>query len=82
MNLVINLVMGATLAGLSEAMALAERAGLQQKDVLEVLDLSSMASNLIIEKGKGERVGKRNNIDSCLRFPPSHTASLIYAFAP
>ncbi|GAB6031753.1 hypothetical protein CHUAL_010166 [Chamberlinius hualienensis] len=52
MNLVVNVMMGATLAGLAEAMALAERAGLQQKDVLEVLDLSSMASNLAIEKGR------------------------------
>lgn len=52
MNLVINLMMGATVAGLAEAMALAERAGLQQKDVLEVIDLSSIASNLLFEKGR------------------------------
>ena len=32
--------MGVTLAGLAEGMALADRAGLQQKDVLEVLELS------------------------------------------
>lgn len=33
---------------------LASRAGLQQKDVLEVLELTSMASPLILEKGNGK----------------------------
>ena len=30
-------IMGVTLAGLAEGMALADRAGLQQKDVMEVV---------------------------------------------
>ena len=33
-------MIGVTLAGLAEGMALADRAGLQQKDVLEVTQLS------------------------------------------
>uniref|UniRef100_T1JPD6 3-hydroxyisobutyrate dehydrogenase n=1 Tax=Strigamia maritima TaxID=126957 RepID=T1JPD6_STRMM len=52
MNLVINVMMGTMLAGLAEGMALADRAGLQQKDVLEVLELSSLSCNAILDKGK------------------------------
>ena len=36
MNLVLQLMSGVALAGLAEGMALADRAGLQQKDILEV----------------------------------------------
>jgi hypothetical protein len=35
-------------------MALADRAGLQQKDVLEVLELTSLSCPTILEKGKGK----------------------------
>ncbi|XP_043485846.1 putative oxidoreductase GLYR1 homolog [Polistes fuscatus] len=52
MNLVLQLMAGVTLAGLAESMALADRAGLQQKDVLEVLELTSLACPAIIDKGK------------------------------
>ena len=52
MNLVLQLMSGVALAGLAEGMALADRAGLQQKDVLEVLDLTSLACPLMINKGK------------------------------
>jgi 3-hydroxyisobutyrate dehydrogenase-like beta-hydroxyacid dehydrogenase len=54
MNLVLQLMAGVTLAGLAEGMALADRAGLQQKDVLEVLELTSLACSTMIEKSKGE----------------------------
>jgi 3-hydroxyisobutyrate dehydrogenase-like beta-hydroxyacid dehydrogenase len=54
MNLVLQLMAGVTLAGLAEGMALADRAGLQQKDVLEVLELTSLACPTILEKGKGK----------------------------
>lgn len=54
MNLVLQLMTGVTLAGLAEGMALADRAGLQQKDVLEVLELTSMACPTLIDKGRGE----------------------------
>lgn len=53
MNLVLQLMAGVTLAALAESMALADRAGLRQKDVLEVLELTSLACPAILEKGKG-----------------------------
>lgn len=53
MNLVLQLLAGVTLAGLAESMALADRAGLQQKDVLEILELTSLACPAILDKGKG-----------------------------
>ncbi len=52
MNLVLQLMAGVTLAGLAEGMALADRAGLQQKDILEILQLTSLACPLIQDKGK------------------------------
>ena len=52
MNLVLQTVSGVALAGLAEGMALADRAGLQQKDVMEVLELTSLACPLMVEKGK------------------------------
>ncbi len=52
MNLVLQLMGGVALAGLAEGMALADRAGLQQKDVLEVLELTSLACPLMVTKGK------------------------------
>lgn len=54
MNLVLQLMAGVTLAALAESMALADRAGLQQKDVLEVLELTSLACPAILDKGKGK----------------------------
>ncbi|XP_049287754.1 putative oxidoreductase GLYR1 homolog isoform X3 [Anopheles funestus] len=58
MNLILQMISGITLAGVAEAMALADRAGLQQKDVLEVLELTSMSSEMMLQKGnaiiKGE----------------------------
>lgn len=52
MNLVLQMISGIQVAALAEAMALADRAGLQQKDVLEVLELTSMASPQMLDKGK------------------------------
>ncbi|KAJ8665299.1 hypothetical protein QAD02_006961 [Eretmocerus hayati] len=52
MNLVLQLMAGITLAGLAESMALADRAGLQQKDVIEILQLTSLACPAILDKGK------------------------------
>ena len=57
MNLVLQLMTGVSLAGLAEGMALADRSGLQQKDVLEVLGLTTLACPLLLEKGRGERGG-------------------------
>lgn len=52
MNLVLQMISGIALAGIAEALALADRAGLQQKDVLEVLELTSMSSEMLLQKGK------------------------------
>lgn len=52
MNLVLQLMSGVALAGLAEGMALADRAGLQQKDVMEVLELTSLSCPLMVQKGK------------------------------
>ncbi|EAT38913.1 AAEL009245-PA, partial [Aedes aegypti] len=58
MNLVLQMISGVMLAGIAERLALADREGLQQKDVLEVLELTSMSSELVMQKGnaiiKGE----------------------------
>jgi len=54
MNLVMQLISGIVLGGLAEGMALADRAGLQQRDVMEILTLTSMCSPLIKEKGAGK----------------------------
>lgn len=53
MNLVLQLMMGVAIAGVAEGMALADRAGLQQRDVLEIFELTSLSSPLLMEKGKG-----------------------------
>ena len=63
MNLVLQLMSGVALAGLAEGMALADRAGLQQKDILEVLQLTGLACPMMIEKGKAILEGS---------FPPNH----------
>lgn len=51
MNLVLQTISGITVAALGEALALADRAGLQMKDVMEVLSLTNMSSTLIRDKG-------------------------------
>ncbi|XP_037024559.1 putative oxidoreductase GLYR1 homolog isoform X2 [Bradysia coprophila] len=51
MYLVLQLFAGVTLGGLAESLALADRAGLQTKDVLEVLSLTTMSSAYVNEKG-------------------------------
>jgi len=52
MNLVLQTMTGVTLAGLAEGMALADRAGLQQKDVMEVLELTGLNCATFMQKGK------------------------------
>ncbi|KAK6637604.1 hypothetical protein RUM44_008026 [Polyplax serrata] len=52
MNLVLQMMNGVALAGLAEGLALADRAGLQQKDVMEVLGLTQLACPMLVDKGK------------------------------
>jgi len=52
MNLVMQVINGTVVAGLAEGLALADRAGLQQKDLLEILELSSLSCPAILDKAK------------------------------
>lgn len=53
MNLIINTIKAVSLAGLAEGMALANRAGISQKDLLDILGMTSLKCPLINDKGKG-----------------------------
>ena len=57
MKLVVSMLLGTTLAGLSESLALSTKLGLNITDVLEVLRHSSANSQFIQEKGAGKCVG-------------------------
>uniref|UniRef100_A0A6M2DQM0 Cytokine-like nuclear factor N-PAC n=1 Tax=Xenopsylla cheopis TaxID=163159 RepID=A0A6M2DQM0_XENCH len=50
MNLVLQTINAISMAGLVEAMALADRTGLQKKDVLEILEMTTIASPAMVEK--------------------------------
>lgn len=52
MNLVLQIMSGISVAGLGEALALAERSGLKIKDVMEVLEITNVSSKLLQEKGR------------------------------
>lgn len=52
MNLIVQLMVGVTLAGIAEGLALADRCGLSQSDLMEILKLSSLNCSLIMEKCK------------------------------
>uniref|UniRef100_A0A224YG74 Cytokine-like nuclear factor N-PAC n=1 Tax=Rhipicephalus zambeziensis TaxID=60191 RepID=A0A224YG74_9ACAR len=52
MSLILNMLLGTTLAGLAEAMALCDRAELSQKDLLEILELGDLNSAVISQKGQ------------------------------
>lgn len=51
--MMLHTIQAVSLAGLAEALALADRAGLCQKTMLEILSLSKTSSPLLMEKGKG-----------------------------
>eukprot|EP00879_Flechtneria_rotunda_P023470 GHRR01024826.1.p1 GENE.GHRR01024826.1~~GHRR01024826.1.p1 ORF type:complete len:256 (+),score=98.14 GHRR01024826.1:252-1019(+) len=51
MKLVVNMVMGSMMGAFAEGMALADKAGLQQPDLLEVLGLGAMANPMFALKG-------------------------------
>lgn len=62
MNLVLQSIAGITIAAVGEAFSLADRASLEIKDVMEILSLTSMSSELIKEKGNGKFI-KENNFN-------------------
>lgn len=53
MNLILNLVKAVSLAGLAEAMALADRASINQKTLLNILGMSELNSPILVQKGEG-----------------------------
>ncbi|CAG0895542.1 unnamed protein product [Cyprideis torosa] len=52
LNLVLQSISGVAIAGLAEGMALADRAGLSEKDVLEIMELTRLNCPLLLDKGK------------------------------
>ena len=54
MKLITNLVMGTVIAGLAEALALAEKIGIDQDEVMQILDMSPISCAFIRNKGSGE----------------------------
>lgn len=52
MNLVVSMLIGNLIGSLAESMALADRTGLSQKDLLEILSLSPLNCQTLIAKGK------------------------------
>ena len=55
MKLIVNMVMGSVVASLAEAMAMAEKVGLDQEDVAEVLTLGSLNCPTIAHKSQGKK---------------------------
>lgn len=51
MKLVVNMVMGAMMGAFCEGMSLADKSGLKQQDLLEVLSLGAMANPMFAMKG-------------------------------
>ncbi len=51
MKLVVNMVMGSMMAAFGEGMALADKSGLKQEDLLEVLSLGAIANPMFALKG-------------------------------
>ena len=54
MKLVINMMVGSVMCSFAEGMALADKSGLSQNTLLDILNLGSIANPLISGKGKGE----------------------------
>lgn len=53
MNLILHTIKAVSLAGLAEGMALADRAKMSQKDLLDILGMTSLKSDMLLEKGQG-----------------------------
>lgn len=68
MNLLMQLMHGIFLAGLTEVMALADRAGLKQKDFLEIVSLTSISCPMILNKGQNVL----DNAHSSAHLPLTH----------
>ncbi|CAH1778132.1 unnamed protein product [Owenia fusiformis] len=58
MKLINSSIMGTMLTGLAEGLALAEKVGLDQEEVLQVLDFGSLSCPLIKDRGKAMMEGR------------------------
>lgn len=58
MKLVVNMVMGSMMTSFAEGMALADKAGLKQEDLLEVVNLGAIAAPMYKLKGPSMAQGK------------------------
>lgn len=64
MKLVLNILIGSTLAGLAESLALASKLGLDTNEVLTIINNSTASSQFLREKGS-DMVNNRINEPSC-----------------
>lgn len=56
MKLVLNILVGSTLAGLAESLALATKVGLDPQEVLQIISNSTASSQFLREKGSGMEI--------------------------
>ncbi|XP_061391704.1 cytokine-like nuclear factor N-PAC isoform X2 [Musca vetustissima] len=59
-NLILQTILGVSLVGLSEALALADRFSISLKDILDIFQLTSMKSDLLLAKGREMAKGDFN----------------------
>lgn len=59
-NLILQTIVGVSLVGLSEALALADRFSISLKDIMDILELTSIKSGLLLAKGREMAKGEFN----------------------
>lgn len=59
-NLILQTIVGVSLVGLAEALALADRFSISLKDIIDIFELTSMKSQLLLAKGKEMAKGEFN----------------------
>ncbi|XP_017075859.1 LOW QUALITY PROTEIN: putative oxidoreductase GLYR1 homolog [Drosophila eugracilis] len=59
-NLILQTIMGVSLVGLAEALALADRFSISLNDIIDIFDLTSMKSPMLLAKGKEMAKGDFN----------------------
>ncbi|CAD6997338.1 putative oxidoreductase GLYR1 homolog isoform X1 [Ceratitis capitata] len=59
-NLILQTIVGVSLVGLAEALALADRFSISLKDIIDIFELTSMKSQLLLAKGKEMAKGDFN----------------------
>ncbi|KAH8279722.1 hypothetical protein KR054_003134 [Drosophila jambulina] len=59
-NLILQTILGVSMVGLAEALALADRFSISLKDIIDIFDLTSMRSPMLLAKGKEMAKGDFN----------------------